>query len=264
MSVHRSLLSFALPIYAQIRDHLREQIEAQTIPPNGPLPSERALCNEYQVSRGPVRQALRELEQEGLIYRRDRVGYFAAPPQVAYQLHQPISFTEEIGLQGRRPGAQVLHQSIEAPSRRVREALRMSIGDPVLHIRRLRSADAQPLMIETLFLDGKRFAALAQRDLNDQSIWQLLRGEYGVQVGGSSFQIQMTRLSAEIAERLAVQEHDPGFSVVRLVHEADGRPLELIFELYRADQAVFRMTTQPGFLDQRLDSTLDALMSEDL
>lgn len=243
MITSRPLSSFALPIYAQIRDHLREQIVCGRIGVDAPLPSERSLCAEFEVSRGPVRQALRELEQEGLIYHRDRVGYFARPARISYQLHQPLSFTEELGTQGRRPGAQVLSQAIEAPSRPVREMLGLSIGDPVVRIRRLRSADGQPLLIETLFLDARRFAGLATRELNHQSIWRILREEYGVRPGSASFHLKIACLDADEAVLLGVAAGDPAVDLVRLVCDPAGRPFELVQEIYRADRAEFRITT---------------------
>lgn len=243
MITSRALSSFAPPIYAQIRDHLREKIVCGQIGVDAPLPSERSLCAEFEVSRGPVRQALRELEQEGLIYHRDRVGYFAQPARVTYQLHQPVSFSEKLGAHGMSPGAQVLAQAIETPSRPVREMLGLSVGDPVLRIKRLRSADGQPLLIETLFLDARRFAGLATRELNHRSIWGILREEYAVRPGSTSFHLKIARLDAEEAALLGVAAGDPAVDLVRLVCDPAGRPFELVQEIYRADRAEFRITT---------------------
>jgi len=70
-----------VPIYYQIKQLIRRQIEEGILPPGEKLPTEQALCELYRVSRAPVRQALLELVQEGYIYRRAGSGTFVAELQ---------------------------------------------------------------------------------------------------------------------------------------------------------------------------------------
>lgn len=62
--------------YLQIADTLREEIQEAQL--GARLPSERSLCERFQVARGTVRQALRLLYAEGLI-RAEKHGVYVNP-----------------------------------------------------------------------------------------------------------------------------------------------------------------------------------------
>lgn len=58
------------PRYAQIKDILRSRILDGTYAPHGRMPSEYELCTSFGVSRITVRQALGDLQKEGLLFRQ--------------------------------------------------------------------------------------------------------------------------------------------------------------------------------------------------
>ena len=65
-----------IPIYHQLKTVLQEQIENGLWRPGDRLPTEQELCRMYNISRSPVRQALKELEYERVILRRPGLGTF--------------------------------------------------------------------------------------------------------------------------------------------------------------------------------------------
>lgn len=69
----------AIPLYYQIKQYFKQQIETGELKPGDQLPTEAELCERLGVSRAPVRQAMAELAREGLIYRRAGAGSFVAP-----------------------------------------------------------------------------------------------------------------------------------------------------------------------------------------
>lgn len=68
------------PMYLHIYRDLRRKIFAGSLSNGDCLPSEAQLCSEYGVSRETARRGLRELEEEGLIYSRPKIGYFVGKP----------------------------------------------------------------------------------------------------------------------------------------------------------------------------------------
>ena len=64
------------PLYYQLKSILKSRILSNELKENQRLPTENELCIEYNVSRSTVRQALSELEKEGLIYRDRGRGTF--------------------------------------------------------------------------------------------------------------------------------------------------------------------------------------------
>jgi multiple sugar transport system substrate-binding protein len=65
-----------IPIYHQLKTLIREQIKSGLWRPGDRIPTEQELCQLYDISRAPVRQALRELAQEGVLIRRPGLGTF--------------------------------------------------------------------------------------------------------------------------------------------------------------------------------------------
>ena len=70
--------SAAGPLYRQIVDGLQREISKGRLAPGAPLPSFRKLAEQLLVSVITVKRAYEELEQEGIIYRRQGLGTFVA------------------------------------------------------------------------------------------------------------------------------------------------------------------------------------------
>lgn len=66
------------PLYQRVVDDILAQIAAGTWRPGDRLPSERALCERYQVSQITVRRALRELAHAGRVYSHHGLGWFVS------------------------------------------------------------------------------------------------------------------------------------------------------------------------------------------
>lgn len=73
--------SAPIPIYYQLKLLLLRQIEEGELRPGDKIPTEEELCHQYNISRTPVRQALSELNQEGVLVRKVRHGTFVANPE---------------------------------------------------------------------------------------------------------------------------------------------------------------------------------------
>ena len=72
-----------IPIYHQLKILIRENISSGTWRPGDRIPTEHELCQLYNISRSPVRQALSELAREGILARRPGLGTFVHEQAVA-------------------------------------------------------------------------------------------------------------------------------------------------------------------------------------
>ena len=70
--------STPIPAYFQLKEYLKQQIQAGTWQPGEKIPTEAELCERFNISRTPVRQALKELVFEGLLTRTAGRGTFVA------------------------------------------------------------------------------------------------------------------------------------------------------------------------------------------
>lgn len=80
-------------VYGAIYSKLRSQIFSGKFRPGDMLPSENQLCEEFKASRETVRRGLKELEQEGLIFSRPKIGYFVRTPNHS---DFTLTFTEKL------------------------------------------------------------------------------------------------------------------------------------------------------------------------
>ena len=145
-----------VPYYLQIRDHLASQIEMGALRPNARLPSERALSQAFGITRMTARQALLQLEAEGLIHRLDRRGWFVSPPRLQYDPTLNVSFTENVHSQGRAPGTVLLSQEHTTAAAWDFSHLGVAEGEPLFLIRRMRLIDERPVLVEHLHVNAKR------------------------------------------------------------------------------------------------------------
>src|SRR5215470_11234451 len=100
--------SDAGPQYLVLRDQIALNIELGKLPAGTRLPSERKLQTESGAARGTIREALFQLEAEGLIYRRDRSGWYVSPPPVTYDPTRWAGFMTYVAEQGRSPATETL------------------------------------------------------------------------------------------------------------------------------------------------------------
>ena len=84
----------ALPLFAQIKARLRQDILEKRLPAGQKLPSEAQLQLAFGVSRITVRQALNELQAEGLIETLNGKGSFVTRPAGAPRLGMLAGFNE--------------------------------------------------------------------------------------------------------------------------------------------------------------------------
>lgn len=95
----------ARPAYIRLKEQLLDRITAHEWQPEDCLPSERTLCEEYGLSRMTVRQALAELEKEGIIKRVHGKGTYVQREKLTQPLLKLTSFSEDMRQRGLVPGS---------------------------------------------------------------------------------------------------------------------------------------------------------------
>lgn len=85
-----------VPLYQQLKSVLKDDIERGVYKSGDRLPSEPDLIREYGISRITVRQALDDLEVEGLIVRRHGKGTYVAERQIEQELVRLTDFVEDM------------------------------------------------------------------------------------------------------------------------------------------------------------------------
>lgn len=227
-----------VPLYLQLVRLLMEKIEQGLYLEHEKLPSERALCEIYDVSRITVRQALNDLEREGIIYKMHGKGTFVAPKAYNQKLDRLYSFTEEMKRLGKRPTTEILSFTIFPVDERLAQKMGLTISDKVYKLIRLRLADGEPLMYETTYLPCKFFPNLKAQDLQGKPLYEVLQRNYDQEVTRATEQFTATLFREDEAEFLQGSSGQAAMFIKRFAYHRD-QLIEYTNSIARGDKFAY-------------------------
>lgn len=222
------------PQYLVLRNQIALGIEHGQLLPGARLPSERQLQSSTGMARGTIREGLFQLEAEGLIYRRDRSGWYVSPPPVTYDPTRWAGFMTYVSEQGRTPGTETLSKESSPAPPAVADIFRLAPGTSMHTIRRRRTIDGRPVLLEKIIVDPKLAPDLLTHSL-DGSLTQILTSAYGITVARNRVDMRPCALVKDAAEALGVKSGTPGLLLVRTCFDAEGRVIEYDQEFWRHD-----------------------------
>jgi DNA-binding GntR family transcriptional regulator len=226
--------SSGMPQYLALRDQLALRMEMGRLGVGSKLPSERDLQAETGAARGTIREALFQLQAEGLIYRRDRSGWYISPPAVTYEPTRWTDFTRYVTEQGRTPGTETLAKLVTPATVALADVFRVAPGTPLYDITRRRAVDGRAVLVEQIMVDPTLAPGLLEHSL-DTSLSRLLADTYGVRSVRYRIDMRPGALVKEVADALSVKPGTPGLLLVRTGLTADGRVVEYDQEYWRHD-----------------------------
>ncbi|MEV6849356.1 GntR family transcriptional regulator [Actinoplanes sp. NPDC051411] len=103
------------PKYQAIATDLATKIRGGELAPGSALPPQRELSQAYGVTLVTLRQALQQLEDDGLLSQQPGRGTFVAEPRAAYRLDSLRGFAEDLRAQGQTVSTQILSQAVRRP-----------------------------------------------------------------------------------------------------------------------------------------------------
>jgi GntR family transcriptional regulator len=208
------------------------------------IPSERQLTVDLGVSRLTVRAALDDLVREGYLVRRRGSGTFVSEPKIAQELTM-TSFSEDMRRRGMRPGSRTLSLDHMLAGAFLGRCLNVSPSERVVVAKRLRTADAATMAIETLHVPESLVPGLTGKDLETHSFYDLLSERYGITVASGYQTIEPTVTNEEESAALGVPLHSPAFLFERTTRAADGTVIEWVRSLYRGDRYILVTELSP-------------------
>ena len=134
--------------YRLIAEALRSAVRQGEYRDGGRLPSEEGLASQYGVSRGTVRQALAVLRAEGTVTSRRGTRRVALQSPPLHDFAELLSFSRWARSQGQEPGSRVVLQDWRTADPEEAVQLRLSPGERVYWVVRLRLLDGRPVMVE--------------------------------------------------------------------------------------------------------------------
>jgi GntR family transcriptional regulator len=219
-----------VPLYAQLREALRTEIKDRELRPGDRLPTEAELEERYGVSRSTIRQAVGDLEVEGLLRRIQGRGTFVGSPKIQ---HHPVlmSFSGLLRGQGYTPSHRLLGAEIVGAPAEVAAELELDEGTPCRHIERLLSADDDPVGVSKSWLPlavlGEHDEAITAGVTEGRSLYELLgEASPGLVPARASETIDPALAGEGEAGLLGCEPGTPLLFIRRRSWTATGLPLE--------------------------------------
>ncbi len=246
-AILRAIEPSAVPLYSQVRERLRERIVDGTYAPQARLPSESEIGTLFKVSRITVRQALGDLQKEGVIVKVPGKGTFVAAARPSQELARLEGFGEAMSRKGHRIVNRVVKHALVEATPLVAARLRVAPGAPVTEIHRVRWLDREPVSFEITYLPPAIGERLRGENLAERDIFLILETDYGITLGHADIQIGAVNADHALAEALRVEPGAALLRIERLTWTADGMPLDFEYLYVRGEafQYALRLPRHP-------------------
>ena len=194
---------------------LGTKIRRGDLPPGSALPAQKELSSLYGVTLVTLRQALRQLEDDGLVSQQPGRGTFVAEPRVNYRLDTLRGFAEDLRAQGQTVTTQILDQVVRRPP------AALGLGTRALRLERVRLLAGRPAVHQLSWVGD---TTLAGADLSGTSLYAAL-ADRGRAVSRATESARPGLLDGAVAPLLRAAEGTPVFVSERVTYGLDDTPL---------------------------------------
>ena len=234
-----------IPKYYQIYEELLDQIREGKFEENDRFPSDHELVDEFDVSRGTVREAIKLLIQQGYLVREQGRGTFITFEKIEQDPDKLMGFTELMKRHDIQPTARILEKEIESPSRHLQKLMDLNSDSKLVHIVRVRYGDHRPLIIERSFFNYDLFEPIISKDLENNSIFDLLYEHTDTRLGKATQQIEAISAGRSEYKYLNVSLGTPLLLIKRLIKTKEEVCFQYSEDVYRSDRINFTTRTIP-------------------
>ena len=131
-----------IPLYYQVKQIILDEINSEGVRAGDAIPTEKAFCDIYGISRTTIRQAISELVNEGYLYRVKSKGTFVSQPKVKTDLvNMYDGYNTELSSLSITPSTQAIELTLVKANAEQARALEINEGDNVIYLLRHRYAD---------------------------------------------------------------------------------------------------------------------------
>ena len=226
----------AVSRYIQLATLFRRRIEQGAWKPGDQIPTVDELAAECGVARATIRQALDQLQAEGLIDRFRAKGTFVRSAPAANRLWCEVE-TDWSGLLRSREGAEieVLGETQGVAGTTTPPASIGTLASRYSHIRRRHWRDGQPFLVTDVFLDERLRAKVTAEDLRSKTALKLAESIPGVRITDARQTLTIGTADVETATALQLPLNAPVAHVRRAAVDQRGVLILVADGIYRGD-----------------------------
>lgn len=234
--------------YEQVADTLIGEIRGRKIGIGATLPGELELTERFGVSRHTVREALRKLEELGLIDRQQGVGTVVRARQPMQSYVQAVRSPAELLQYPPESKLIVVGTGEVRATRRLARQLGCATGSRWFRIscmRKLRDSKVPICWVDVYVLPD--YASIADVVGRRQPVYEAIEQRFGQQVAAVDIDIRAGLVAAEIAKPLDVAPGTPSLTVIRRYLGPDRKLFEVSVSEHPADRYTYSLQLKRGW-----------------
>ncbi|MCR4398032.1 MAG: GntR family transcriptional regulator [Firmicutes bacterium] len=226
-------------LYARVAEYIRKKVAEGEYPRGERLPSETDLASKLGVSRATLREALRLLEDEGLVMSRRGAGSFVRPEsrRIVEGLEKLGSMTKSIRRAGFTAEDRVLSVSPIVLSNHTAKSLRVSNGSPGYMVETLRLANGQPVIYSCDIIKASIFPepGTVEKRRQYESLLDFLWETMGIQIAYCVEKVRILLAAPPITHLLSVENGTPLLMMEGVAHDVSDEPVYIDSSYFRSD-----------------------------
>jgi GntR family transcriptional regulator/GntR family frlABCD operon transcriptional regulator len=207
--------AYQLPRYREVYEQLRKHIENGVYAPGDLLPSENELCAVNQVTRPTVRRALDMLANEGYIRKHQGLGSVVQNPPKGIGILSFSGTTSAIGKENLKTSAIVKPHARPWPEEFVFDLSDLERESGCIYFERIRYVNDAPVFYDLSYLPNINLPRFTARNLNNLSLFELLREQYRIEIKGGMQYIEAITATESCQQHLGVAPERPILNLQR-------------------------------------------------
>jgi len=234
----------AVPRYVMVADSLVAEIERGTYAVGDLLPGELEIAERYGLSRHTTREALRRLEQMGLISRRAGIGTIVKARSTESHYTAVIADLGDLIHHTKHTRLQVLSEEWVRVGGELAHILQGARGQRWLKFKTLRYASVgkEPISYTEIFLHPIYEAIRDRLNEAGATVYRLIEELDGERVKELKQEISCMAAQADVAALLGIRAGDPVLSVLRFYYGKGDALLSVSINIYPQNR--FKVTTR--------------------
>lgn len=228
-------------MYIEVYEDLKKIIKDEALKENEKLMTEEELCKSYKVSRITIRRALKELEEEGLIFKIRGKGTFVSPKIIEQNRTELSGFYDEVKKIGKNPHSKIISFNKIICDEYLSKKMNKNENEKIYEIIWIRYIDDDPVIYEKIYLPEKRFLGLEKFISENINLYDILRKNFFFKPTKGKENFLSCPLNKEERRRLNGKNNSLGMKIEKILLEKDD-VVEYTLSIVRGDR--FRYKTE--------------------
>jgi GntR family transcriptional regulator len=226
--------------YQTVRESFLEFINSNNYKIGDRLPSEHELARMLRVSRVTLREAIRQLREDGFLYSRRGSGTYVSGnlKQIVGTLDVNKGLTRMITEAGFKPGVTEFDTELIHAPQWLADRLRVKKGSGIVVLKRVRTANDKPVVYSLDHLSPRVATIFLSVNEKIMSLFDMIE-ESGLRLGNSFAELIPVSCPRELAQKLSYTEGGPILALKQVLVDQKGSPLFYGEDYFRPDCFVF-------------------------